>query len=204
MLDLWMDLVLNPRLSLIAETRNFPLEELKASKNSLRPLENKAITFPFEIGRFLFHKLTNAAVNLHGCQVLIDEYNAYDLEKVQETLNEAVLTNDPFAISKSADDLSQILDNIWDDKNISSRIEGLKIGIPISLAVIGALASGIPGSFEGLLAGLGYNVIDKIMEMKNESISEKILKFRMKSYQANIYDFKKTYKGRMATQAFKK
>lgn len=203
MLSLWMDLLLNPRLSLIAETRNFPFEELNASQNSIRPSQNKEITFPFEIGRFLFHQLTNAAVSLHGCQVLMDEYNAYDLEKIQETLNEAILTNDSLAIGKSADDLSQTLDNIWNDKTIQHRIEGLRVGIPISLAVIGALASGIPGSVEGFLSGLGYGVLDKMIEHKTESISEKLSKFRVKSYQATIYDFKKTYKGRMTTQAFK-
>jgi hypothetical protein len=62
------------------------------------------------------------------------------------------------------------------------------------MAAIGSIASVPIGTIGGLLAGLGYNVSDKIIDLGTDTLSEKMAKLSAKSYQANIYDFKKKYK----------
>lgn len=82
-----------------------------------------------------------------ACNELIDEYAAYDLQKVTESLNQAIVTNHPGIVNKSAKELSEILDNVWNDKTIPRRIEGIKIGIPPSIAAIGGVAGRLSGFF---------------------------------------------------------
>jgi len=65
-------------------------------------------------------------------------YDAYDLRKVQEALNEGIATNNPDILEKNAEELSEILDNIWNDKTLPRRIKGLEIGIPVSMAAMRA------------------------------------------------------------------
>ena len=39
--------------------------------------------------------------------------------------------------------------------------------------------------------------VEKLFNVKGEQVTEKLAKLRTKSYQANIYDFKKKYKGKI-------
>jgi hypothetical protein len=139
-------------------------------------------------------KLTYAPVGLDACKELMYHYNRYDLRKVQEAVNQAIVANNPDALRKNLEELSEILDNVWEDKTLPNRIKGLRIGVPLSMAVIGSIASGPIGAIGGLLAGLGYNVVDKLIDLGTDGLSEKIAKLSAKSYQANIFDFKKKYK----------
>ena len=113
-------------------------------------------------------------------------------------MNEAIVANNPDIVNKSAEELSEILDNVWNDKTIPRRIEGLKVGVPVSMAAIGGIVAGLPGAAgSGFLADLGIKVAEKTVEkffgVKGEGLSERISKLRTKSYQANVYDFKKKY-----------
>jgi hypothetical protein len=142
-------------------------------------------------------KLTYAPEGLDACKELLYHYNAYDLQKVQKAMNEGIMTNQPDVINKSVTELSEILDNIWEDKTLPRRIRGLQIGIPLSMAAIGCAAAGPIVATGGFLAGLGFNVADKFIDLGTESLSERIAKLKTKSYQANIYDFKRRYKDKL-------
>lgn len=77
-----------------------------------------------------------------------------------------IIINHPDVINKSAQELSEILDNVWNDKTIPKSIENVKIGVPISIAVIGAVAGGLGGGLAGVgtrgfLAELGFKVAEK-------------------------------------------
>jgi hypothetical protein len=62
------------------------------------------------------------------------------------------------------------------------------------MAAIGSVAAGPIGAAEGFLAGLGYSVADKFIDLGTEGLSERLAKIKTKSYQANIYDFTEKYK----------
>jgi hypothetical protein len=191
-----------------SDSRNFTLQQTKLAQALPPAYRPKRIQFPCEIGTFLLKKLTYAPKGLRACNELIDEYDAYDLRKTLESFNEAIISNHPDVINKSAEELSDILDNIWSDKTIPKRIENIKIGVPLSIAAIGSVAGAVVGGLSGAAAGgflaeLGFKVteksIEKFFDVKGEKLSEKLAKLRTKSYQANIYDFKKKYKSKIAS-----
>jgi hypothetical protein len=129
---------------------------------------------------------------------MIDHYNRYDLRAMLESLNEAIVTNHPDIIEKYTKDVSEILDNVWNDPQIPRLIKGLAFGIPISMAAIGNVATGPIGAASGFLAGLGFEVLRKAVDVGAEALSEKAAKLFAKSYQINVYNFKKKYKDRLA------
>lgn len=199
--------IIDPLRDLRSDLRNFALEDIKKVQDLPLVYQPENIQFPCEIGQFLLKKLTYAPSDIRACNELIDHYAAYDLQKVLESMNEAVVTNLPDVISKSAEELSTILDNIWSDETIPKRIEDIKIGVPVSMAAVGAVAGGLIGGTPGVAAGgflaeLGFKVAQKAAEkffaVKGEGLSERLAKLRAKSYQANIYDFKKKYKSKIA------
>ena len=200
LLDICMNFIENPIVNLRCDLMNFPLGSIKMAQALPLVYRPEEIRFPCEIGKFLLKKLTYAPQGLRACNELIDHYDAYDLRKVQESLNDAIVSNHPDIVKKSAEELSEILDNIWKDPTIPRRVKGIKIGIPLSMAAIGTSAAGSIGAVGGFLAGLGFDVLDKAIDIGAEGLSEKLAKLRTKSYQANVYDFKKKYKGKIGNQ----
>lgn len=213
--------VSNPFLDLRSNMTNFNLEEIKTAQSLPFIYQPQEVRFPCEIGKFLLKKLTYAPLGIRSCCDIIDHYDDYDLQKVQESLNEAIVTNHPDIVTKSAQDLSEILDNIWKDQTIPKRMENIKIGVPVSIAAVGGVAGAIAGGLVGgpggaviggtsgigmgdFLTKLGFKVgekaVEKLFRVKGEQVSEKIAKLRTKSYQANVFDFKKKYKERMVKE----
>ena len=186
--------IVNPFINITYDTYNFRLDEIARSRTLPLVYQPQEITFPCEIGKFLMKKLTYAPMGLDACKQLMYHYDAYDLRNVQESLNKSIVTNHPDIVNKNVDELSEILDNVWDDKRIPRRVTGLKIGIPLSMAAIGSVAAGPIGTMGGFLAGLGYSVVDKSINLGTEGLSERLAKLKTKSYQANVYDFKEKYK----------
>lgn len=194
-----------PAVDLRSTMINYTLEETRRS--SFLPIiyRPQEIRFPCEIGKFLMKKLTYVPQGMRACYDLINRYEDYDLRKVQQSLNKAIVTNHPDIINKSAEDLSEILDNVWNDKTIPKRIENIRIGVPVSIAAVGAVAGGLIGGPSGIgtggfLAELGFKVgqkaVEKFFSVKGERLGERVARLRTKNYQANIYDFKKKYKHR--------
>lgn len=176
---------------------NFTLKDIRRSQVLPLVYQPQELRFPYEIGKFLLKKLTYAPQGLRACYDLIDHYDAYDLRKVARSLNDAIVTNRPDILNKSVDELSEILDNVWNDSTIPRRVKGLEIGIPLSMAAIGSVAAGPIGAAGGFLAGLGFNVAHKFLDVEAAGLSGTLAKLRTKSYQANIYDFKKKYKAKI-------
>ncbi len=201
-LDICRRFITDPLRDLRIDQRNFTLAEIKTSKVIPRAYRPTEMRFPCEIGEFLLRKLTYAAQNLRACYELMDHYDPFDLRKVQQSLNEGIVTSHPDIVTKSTEEFSEILDNVWNDKTIPNKIKDIEIGVPVSIAAVGgiagALVAGPAGAgLGGFLAGLGFKVGEKAMEkfhaVKGDGLSENLAKFRTKSYQANIYDFKKKY-----------
>lgn len=198
LLSLYGRFITNPLRDLRFDLRNFSLEDIRESRFLPLVYRPREVRFPCEIGKFLLEKLTYAPKGMRACNELIDHYDAYDLQKVLESMNEAVVANHPDIINKSAQELSEILDNIWKDPTIPRLVKGLKIGVPLSMAVVGSVAAGPIGAAGGFLAGLGFNVAHRFINIETAGLSEKLAKMVTKSYQANIFDFKKKYKGQIA------
>jgi hypothetical protein len=178
------------------------LEEIKRCRTIPILYRPKDVRFPCEIGRFLTKKLTYAPKGLDACKELMYHYDAYDLQRVHKSLNEAIVANKPDVVNASVKEVSEILDDVWNDKTIPNKIKNIQIGVPVSIAAVGGIVAGLPGLFAGgFLSELGFKVVEKATEkyaeklfrVKGEGLTERLAKLRTKSYQANIYDFKKTY-----------
>jgi len=191
------DFIVTPITDMRSSLRNFTLEEIRTAHDLPLVYQPEEIRFPCEIGKFLLEKLTYAPYGLDACKELMYHYDAYDLRKVAESLNEAIVTNHPDILNKSTEEFSEILDNIWNDSTIPRKVKGLEIGVPLSMAAIGSVAAGPIGAAGGFLAGLGFNVANKFIDVETTGLSEKLAKLRTKSYQVNVYDFKKKYKNKI-------
>jgi hypothetical protein len=180
--------VLNP----LIDSSNYPLDRIIEAQTL--GVKTGNLIFNHEIGKFLLSKLTYAPNSLDACKELMYHYDKYDLRKVETGLNEAILKSDVDKVSANSNEISTILENAWADNTIAKRIKGLKYGIPLSMAAIGSVAAGPIGIAGGFLAGLGFDVINETINLGSDGLSEKLAKIRSKSYQANIFDFKKKYK----------
>jgi hypothetical protein len=197
-------LIVTPNCDMRSNSRNYTLEEIKTAQELPKPYSLDKINFPCEIGKFLMKdKLTYAPLGLEACKDVIYHYKDYDLQKVAESLNDGIMSNRPDLIAKSSEDFSKILDNIWNDKTIPNRIKAIEIGVPVSIAAIGGVSTGLIGFFAGgFLSELGLRAAEKATEKfaeklfnaDGEGLTERLAKVRVKSYQANLYDFKKKYR----------
>lgn len=194
LLGICQKFIVNPLVNVRCDISNFRLDEIARTRYLPAGYQPKQISFPCEIGKFLLKKLTYAPMGLDACKELIYHYEAYDLQKVQKAMNEGIMTNKPDILDKNAEELCEIIDNIWSDKTLPRRVKGLKVGIPLSMAAIGSVAAGPIGTAGGFLAGLGYSVADKFIDLGTDGLSEKLAKLKTRSYQANIYDFRKKYR----------
>ena len=149
--------------------------------------------FPCEIGSLLMRKLTHYPESLEACKQLTAQYDEQDVLKLFNAVNEGILKNQPDIVVKKEHDLATTLDNIWEDKSLQKRISGIRFGVPLVLGAIGTAVAGLSGTYVGLLSGLGFDVLDKILEFKEEALSENISKAFASRHQVIIFDFQKKY-----------
>lgn len=153
------------------------------------------VEMPFEIGRFLLQpgKLTfMTGQSIEACKSIIDTYSQSDLYKVMKNLETGIRDNNIDVTMANRDELERILDNLWKDADsIRRKKDILSNGIPFALGLIGELASGFKG--QGILAGLGFKAIDRIISGQKDGISERLAKWRQKNYMVGIFDFKQKY-----------
>lgn len=143
----------------------------------------------YEIGKFLFKKLTFMPEGFEACKCVIDRYKQEDLYKVSASLHKGINESNIDLINKTKIELSDILDNVWTDARLEKRIAGLKCGIPFILGTVGYLAlDGV-----GLFAGLGLTAVSEFITANQESIGEKFARKTVSDYVVNIYDFKTKY-----------
>lgn len=197
LIDISQKFIVGPMTSTLSKLTNFTFQETVESRSLPLAYQPKDLRFPCEIGKFLLKKLTYAPMGLRACYDLIDHYADYDLQQVQESLNEAIVTNHPEIVNTSVNGLSEILDNVWEDQTIQKRIKNLTKGIPISMAAIGTSVSAFSKTLEGFLVGMGFNIGAKFLNAEVEGFTESIAKFLARNYQVTIYDFKKKYNGKL-------
>ena len=152
---------------------------------------------PCEVGKFLNDKLTLIIPkNLDGAIELSDEYDLYNLKKVMGALSVAVEKEKIDVINEKSNETSVIFENVWSDADkLMGKINIFRHGISFGIGVIGVVATLPISGVGGLLSGLGFEVADKVADVKAyKSISERIAKWRMQSHIIHVYDFKKKYK----------
>lgn len=154
------------------------------------PTIKKPISFPYDIGKFILNKIIYYPENLDACKSIIQQYEDYELYKLLNTLNEAVKMKKIENIHRDVKEISEALDNIWNEADrIKSISEYVNVGIQTSIGIIGELAGNFRGS--GILAMFGYQVFKKVMGINLTDISEEIVKQLFPNHLIAIYDFKK-------------
>lgn len=203
--------IIDPLLDTRCDLSNFSLGMIQCAHRFLpaqyRPGE---LRFPCEIGKFLFQKRTLAPINMRSCCDLLDNFYYEDLQSIMEALNTGIVSNNPDIVNKTAGEFSEILDYIYNDTSIRRRIKDLRIGAPLLAAAAGFIAGGpigaaAAGGGVGLLDQLGFKLTDKavstLFDPQITGLPERIAKLRMKSFQINVYDFKKRYAGALLPSA---
>ena len=189
-------LISDQQLSPIKTIPNFSKKALVETWDIIKEYDIKVETeypIPFEIGRFILTKLILYPLNLQGCQEIIQYYDAYELNKVLNALDEGVKNKNIDVIEKETHALSEIIGNIWKeaDKIVKRNIGIANFGYSLSFGLMGYLSTGWLGG--GVLSGLGFYVADKITGLKLESLSEKTANFFSPDYLVSIHDFRKKH-----------
>lgn len=196
LLEILHRFLLLPNMDSFAHPHNYSKFFLSYLQSSIPKNESKNFEpispLPFEVGRFLLRKLAVWSDDFDACKSIIDYYGQTDLHRLMVDLNKGIQENNLQLMLTTKDELDIVLDDMWEDsEKIRRRKNVAEVGLPISLAVLGELASGFNGL--GMLASLGYSVLDKILSAKRSAISEEIGKINQKSHLIGIHDFKTKY-----------
>ena len=185
--------LLTPKFDGLKATSNVSFSHMK--RVSISPdLKSSKITFPVDIGKNIMKKLIQHPTSYHGCINVIENYQQNDLYKLLKSLDHSAKSENPDLFKKTTKELDQVLDNIWNDaKKIDTTKEEIRGGISVALGLIGGFATTVLSGYEGILAGIGFNIADRRLEMNNISVSEKVAKMLKSNSLVNIYDFQKKY-----------
>lgn len=157
----------------------------------------KEVEVPCEVGRFLNDKLKLIIPkNLDGAIELIDTYDLYDIRKIMISLGEAVEKQKIDLIKETSQEISGVFENVWSEVDtMKKRIATLRHGMSFGIGVVGAVATLPIGGIGGLLGALGFEVGEKILDVKAyEPVSERLVRLVSPSYIMHVYDFRKKYK----------
>ncbi len=183
-------LIANPQKSLLKPICNYNknfMENVNEFGRSYGIEINHDI--PYEIGKFLLNKIVFYPETIDGCKKIVQEHDHHELYKVLGALNKGVGKKNIDIIDDKKNNMSEILDNIWNDSNkIKRKSDGIRYAVPLSVGLIGGLAEGMPGL--GIMAGLGLSACDTIWGIQSGSASEKIAKYVSPNHLVSIYDFK--------------
>ena len=182
-------LLVSPRTYLIGGQTNLTMDDIRLKELFKHEIKLEEIKFPYEIGSFLMKKMTLAPQNSTACYDIIYHYKKYDLENVQKALNDAITAKNQDLVLDNTKAISEILDNVWQDKMMEHAITGLKCCIEIGVGVVGLAVA----ATQGLLAGLGVEVMEKAADYAVGGLAERIAKWAAHPYQTTIYDFQKKY-----------
>jgi hypothetical protein len=176
---------------------NRTLREIQLA-SAEKAIKQTEISLPCEIGRFLSRKISLFPESFQACLDVVSKYEQEELGKVLSALNEGLHRKNFDLVNAKSEDISVILENVWNDANKLSRASTiLRYGIPLDLAVIGAaigMTSGPIGTAAGFLAGLGFGVAEETIKVGVGSLSDKIAKFGEPSHISSIFDFQKKVK----------
>jgi hypothetical protein len=173
-------------------SQNRSISRIKAYNGNLGNLSKHPPTV--EIGRYLMKKLVRRPDSYYGCITTIEHYQDSDLYKLLASMTKGVKERKKESVLQSAKELETILDNLWSDaKSIDEQKKYISYGISLALGVGGFLAESMIGSV-GILTSIGFTVGDKLLDLKESSIGQKITKLINKDYIYNVYDLQTKYR----------
>jgi len=154
--------------------------------------------FPYEIGTFLNNRLKLIVPkNINGVVELNNFYDQNDLRKVMTALDLALKQEEIGLIKEKTEEIPLILSKIWNKVNKTKKKEKLfeKYGISLGIAAIGTIVTLPYSGLGGLIAGLGFTIMDKMFGGDiSEKITKKLFSRASPNYIMNIYDFKEQHR----------
>jgi hypothetical protein len=182
-------LTYNPAISYDKADYSRAITALTQHQSSLPDVRKQIL--PTEVGRFLSRKLALHCSGFNGCISMIDRYSAEDLQKLLAAILDGCERNDFDLIMSKSREVENVFDNIWNDSNkISQTAQGTDYGVLISIGLVGALATLPIGGIGGILASLGFSLLEKhVTSIVSNKLARAIHPHRMVA----IYDFKQRY-----------
>jgi hypothetical protein len=179
----------NPIFSMGADPMRFIFEQISKLSGSNQNLEFQNL-FIADVGESLINKLTLGTDGYLGCQSLIDKYKQQDLQKLLNSIQHGLENKNVDIVKSNTDELSVLLENLWNDNKISNLSTGISYGLPMLLGTIGPLSGDLIGGIGGILTGLGLGAFSRKI---TPIISDKMAKIFRNDSLIAIYDFKKKY-----------
>lgn len=185
------NLIVDPVINPLRPIYNFDRNQLTNVYNAESdPVSRVDEHIPYEVGGSLLNKMIHYPETLDGCIKVLQKYDDYELSKVRSALNEGIKKENADAIADNRTNISEIFDNVWaDSAEVNTNSSLVNCGVTLNLALIGTLATGLPG----ILAGLGFQIVDKLWGCTGDHLSENIAKRVSPNHLVAIYEFKKKH-----------
>lgn len=172
--------------------QNKSISRIRAYHRNLQKLDKSPPTV--EIGRYVMKKLVTRPQSYQGCVATIEHYQENDLYKLLDSMTKGVKERSKEIVNLNIKELEVVLDNLWNEaKTLDEQKKYLSYGASVTLGVAGFLAETMIG-FPGILANMGFAIGDILLDLKEASLSKKIVKLINKDYVYNIYDLQTKYR----------
>jgi len=192
--------LINPLTDPMKAIPCFSLEYLRLMRevDSKLAVNTEKALLPCEIGAFLMKQITLVPESFEACRDVIVRFQQQDILGIVQALRKAVAESDFDAVRAKASDLNRILEDVWNEsRRYERRIKGVSYGVDLIMGAagfgLGQIAGGIPGGLVGLLAFLGFKILDDSKEKLSERLSSEIAAKISPAYTPVIFDFKKKY-----------
>ena len=189
--------IINPKVVPYNRIPVYDVGEYRVSKDELANfgIKLEEMSFPYEIGKYVMEKIGLYPESFTACEHICAIYEQEDYYDLVNALHNGVKRNDLDLLQNSSEEISEILDNIWEEASkISSRSKYVKYGFTIGFAALGAVAGGILGAAAGgVLGSFGFDAGMDVIKSESESVYEKIAKSITDSHLCTIFDFSKKY-----------
>lgn len=188
-----VDTMLVTYKSTLCEDRADYERQIRTLADSGQPLPQTigSSILPSDIGRLLTTKLSFGSKGYNGCMALIDRYKEHDFYGLVSAIQSGCQDGKLDLVTTGIREMEEVLDQIWNKADdISRTAEILSYGVLISVGLIGALAIMPIGGLGGLLAGLGFSVVEKHI---SPVISSRTSRLFYPKWMVTVYDFKTRY-----------
>jgi hypothetical protein len=177
----------------LVNLENFNLAKFKsffsANSSSIQSdLFDRAL--PYEIGKIIIDTAYPNLKTFDGYLELADCYKSNHLYSLLQAFYEGVTVNDYDAIKGNTDELKLVMENLWKDaKYIPVLKKEVDFFASLSIGAIGQIVGGT--GYSGILAFLGFLVLDKVL---TPQFSDLAVKIGCQNYTLAIFNFNKQYK----------
>lgn len=190
-LQLSARLIVWPHLDYLKAIPVFSRETLARAVEYGKQSFAEQVSMPYEIGSFLIKQLTFQPESFEACMELVSRFDHRDLRTVMSAICSGAVKKDREILNNSVDKLNEIFDLVWQDAaKVAAKANLAKFLIPVSLGAVGTIIN--PSL--GLLGALGFAVVERISEVTEQSISERVARSISPGYAFTLYDFQKKYR----------